>query len=66
VTAPGHVPLVTQMYFATDPVFEGDPDKNYTRDPYLRFPALIRPVTLSGDPNEIQANVKFELVLGRS
>lgn len=66
VTAPGHAPLVTQLYFATDPAFEGDPDRNYTRDPYLRFPELIRPVTLSGDPNEIQANVKFELVLGRS
>jgi protocatechuate 3,4-dioxygenase beta subunit len=32
VTAPGHRPLVTQLYFATDPVFEGDPAKNYGRD----------------------------------
>ena len=33
LTAPGHKPVITQLYFATDPVFDGDPDKNYTRDP---------------------------------
>ncbi len=66
VTAPGHQPLVTQLYFATDPVFDGDPERNFTRDPLLMFASLIRPVTLSGDPHEIRANVDFELVLGRS
>src|SRR5580704_5417697 len=29
VTAPGHKPLITQLYFATDPVFDGDPDRNF-------------------------------------
>src|SRR5262249_51520380 len=29
VSAPGHKTLITQLYFATDPVLEGDPDKNY-------------------------------------
>jgi protocatechuate 3,4-dioxygenase beta subunit len=42
VTAPGHKPLVTQLYFATDPVFDGDPQKNFTRDPVIRTPELIR------------------------
>ena len=32
ITAPGHKPLTTQLYFATDPVFEGNPDKNFSRD----------------------------------
>jgi protocatechuate 3,4-dioxygenase beta subunit len=65
VSAPGHKTLVTQMYFATDPVFEGDPDHNYTRDPLLRDRELVRPVTLGGDPKEIHANVSFEVVLER-
>ena len=38
VTAPGHKPLITQLYFATDPVFEGDPDKNFSKDPLIREP----------------------------
>ena len=62
-TAPGHKPLVTQLYFATDPVFEGDPDRNFARDPLIHSRELVRPVMLIGDPKEIQAAVKFELVL---
>jgi protocatechuate 3,4-dioxygenase beta subunit len=63
VTAPGHKPLITQMYFATDPVFDGDPDRNFSRDPLIHSRELVRPVMLTGDPKEIQATVKFELVL---
>jgi len=65
VTAPGHKPLVTQLYFATDPVFEGDPDKNYGKDPLIISRELIRPVTLTGDPKTIQAAVHFDVVLER-
>jgi protocatechuate 3,4-dioxygenase beta subunit len=65
VVAPGHKPLVTQLYFAPDPVFEGDPAKNYTRDPLLQTPELIRPVILMGEPNEMHAKVRFELCLER-
>jgi len=63
VTAPGHKPLVTQLYFATDPVFEGDPDRNFTRDPLIHTRELVRPVTLVGDPHEVHAAVRFELCL---
>jgi len=63
VTAPGHKPLTTQLYFATDPVLEGDPDKNYTKDPLITSRELVRPVTLIGDPKELHAAVQFELVL---
>jgi len=65
VTAPGHKPLITQLYFATDPVFGGDPDRNYSRDPLVLSRELVRPVTLSGDPQAVQANVSFEVVLER-
>jgi protocatechuate 3,4-dioxygenase beta subunit len=63
VTAPGHKPLITQLYFATDPVFEGDPGKNFNRDPLIHTPELVRPVMLTGDPKDVQAAVNFELVL---
>jgi protocatechuate 3,4-dioxygenase beta subunit len=63
VTAPGHKPLVTQMYFATDPVFEGDPDKNFSKDPLCTARELVRPITLAGDPQTIIATSNFELVL---
>jgi protocatechuate 3,4-dioxygenase beta subunit len=66
VTAPGHKPLITQLYFATDPVFGGDPDRNYGRDPLVLSRELVRPVTLTGDPKAIQANVAFELVMERA
>jgi protocatechuate 3,4-dioxygenase beta subunit len=65
VTAPGHKPLVTQLYFATDPVFEGDPDKNFNRDPLIHTRELVRPVMLVGDPKDIHAAVNFELCLER-
>ena len=63
VTAPGHKPLITQLYFATDPAFEGDPDRNYTKDPLVRSRELVRPVALSGAEKDVRAAVTFELVL---
>lgn len=63
VRAEGHKPLVTQMYFGSDPVFEGNPDKNYTKDPLCTSRELVRPVILKGDPQTLIAVVNFELVL---
>jgi protocatechuate 3,4-dioxygenase beta subunit len=65
VRAPGCKPLTTQLYFATDPVFDGDPARNYARDPILLDRELIRPVTLKGDPGDVIAAVTFEVVLER-
>ncbi|HEX2712432.1 MAG TPA: hypothetical protein VHM88_09450 [Candidatus Acidoferrales bacterium] len=65
ISAPGYKPLTTQLYFATDPVFEGDPDKNYARDPVIQSRDLVRPVTLKGDPKDIHAAVVFPIVLER-
>jgi protocatechuate 3,4-dioxygenase beta subunit len=63
VSAPGHKHLITQLYFATDPVFEGNPDKNYGRDPTITSRELIRPVVIKGDPKQIIAAVNFDLVM---
>lgn len=65
ISAPGHKSLTTQLYFATDPVFDGNPDRNYTRDPLIYSRELVRPVTLVGDPKDIHAAVNFEIVLER-
>jgi protocatechuate 3,4-dioxygenase beta subunit len=62
-TAPGHKTLITQLYFATDPVFEGDTDKNFTRDWTITSRELVRPVMLKGDPGQIIAAVNFDLVM---
>ena len=63
ITAPGHKALITQLYFATDPVFEGNPDKNFTRDPLITSRELVRPVIIKGDPKQIVAAVTFDLVM---
>jgi protocatechuate 3,4-dioxygenase beta subunit len=66
VTAPGCKPLSTQLYFATDEVFEGDADKNYSKDPLCPSRDLVRPVTMSGQPGSAIAAVTFELVLEKA
>jgi protocatechuate 3,4-dioxygenase beta subunit len=63
VTAPGQRPLSTQLYFSTDEVFAGNPDKNFTKDPLITSRTLVRPVTLTGDPARGVARVEFELVM---
>jgi len=66
VTAPGHKALTTQLYFSSDPVFDGDPDKNFSRDPLITSRELIRPVMLKEDQEKLIAVVNFEIVLARS
>jgi len=63
VSAPGRKVLVTQLYFATDPAFAGDPDQNWRKDPILEDRRLIRPVTLE-DRGGPRAAVVFDTVLG--
>jgi protocatechuate 3,4-dioxygenase beta subunit len=61
VSAPGHRPLVTQMYFGSDPVFKGDPAKNMNDDcPSVE---LVRPILLTDQPNAMTASATFELVM---
>ena len=63
ISAPGHKTLVTQLYFATDPAFQGDPDKNYNKDPLLETRELIRPVLVYPESDSIRAAVNFQIVL---
>ena len=65
VTAPGCKALTTQLYFATDPAFDGDPAKNFTKDPLIQSVELVRPVHMSATPAGSRAEVSFELVLER-
>ena len=66
VTAAGQTPLSTQLYFSTDEVFGGDPDKNYSKDPLITSRTLVRPVTLAGQPESATASVEFELVMEKA
>jgi len=66
VQAPGHKPLVTQLYFSTDPVFGGNPDKNYRRDPLITSHELVRPVMIKGEPQQVFAFVNFDIVLEKA
>jgi protocatechuate 3,4-dioxygenase beta subunit len=61
VQADGHKPLVTQMYFGSDPVFKGDPAKNMNDDcPSVE---LVRPILLSDQATTMVAGATFDLVL---
>jgi protocatechuate 3,4-dioxygenase beta subunit len=61
VQAEGHKPLVTEMYFASDPIFKGDPAKNMNDDcPSIE---LVRPILLSDQATTMGASATFELVM---
>lgn len=63
VTAPGHKRLITQLYFENDPKFQGNPDRNYTRDSLVEHRELIRPVTTFKEKNLDWSSVEFNLCL---
>ena len=62
INAPGYKPLVTQIYFATDPWFEGDVEKNYRKRFIVSNRENVRPVTLY-EAGAAHAAVSFDLVL---
>ena len=66
ITAPGCKPLVTQLYFATDPFFEGDPDKNYKKHGIVHNRECVRPVTLLDENTSPRSAVIFDLVLEKA
>lgn len=67
ISAPGHKTLVTQAYFATDPFFEGNPDKNWNKNGIAGHKELVLPVRLyegGSSPSEpAHAEVTFDIVL---
>jgi protocatechuate 3,4-dioxygenase beta subunit len=66
ITAPGHKQLVTQLYFEADPKFEGNPDKNYTRDNLVWHRELIRPVTKVAKNGASFSSVVFDICLEKA
>jgi len=71
ISAPGHKTLVTQAYFATDPYYEGDPDKNWQKGHIAAHRELILPVKLfeggSGPGAEpAHAEIAFDLILEKA
>jgi len=66
ISAPGNRPLITQIYFATDPFFEGDPDKNYQKHSIVAHRELVRPVMLFEQPGASHAAVAFDICLEKA
>lgn len=66
ITAPGHKTLVTQAYFATDPWFDGDPDKNYNKRGLVGHRDLVRPVTLYEAPGTPRVAINFDICLEKA
>ncbi|MBI3207962.1 MAG: hypothetical protein HYZ37_03555 [Candidatus Solibacter usitatus] len=65
IAAPGYKTLITQLYFATDPWFEGDVEKNYKKRNLVENRELVRPVQLfeKGAPH---AAVTFDICLEKA
>jgi protocatechuate 3,4-dioxygenase beta subunit len=66
ITAPGRKQLVTQLYFETDPKFQGNPDKNYTKDSLVWHRELIRPVAKTTRHNTSYSSVVFDICLEKA
>jgi protocatechuate 3,4-dioxygenase beta subunit len=63
INAPGHKRLITQLYFENDPKFEGNPDRNYTKDDLVWHRELIRPVIKLKQNNIDYTSVEFNICL---
>lgn len=67
VAAPGHRTLVTESYFATDPFFEGNIDKNWNKDGIVEHKEMILPVSLfedaSAQSQSLHAEITLDIVL---
>lgn len=66
ITAPGHQTLITQVYFATDPFFDGDVDRNYAKRGIVGNRELVRPVTLYEAPGQPRVAVAFDIILEKA
>jgi protocatechuate 3,4-dioxygenase beta subunit len=70
ITAPGHKTLITQAYFATDPFFEGNIDKNWNKRGIADHKDLIMPVKLFegglGPSEPPHAEITFDIILEKA
>ncbi len=62
IAAPGHKTLITQAYFATDPFFEGNPEKNWNKRGIAGNKELVLPVKLfeTGPHTEVTFDIILE------
>ena len=58
--------LITQLYFATDPFFDGDPDNNFAKNGVVANRACVRPVSLLDENTSPRTAVIFDLVLEKT
>jgi len=65
ITAPGHRTLITQAYFATDPFFEGNVDKNYGKSQIVGNRDLVRTVKLF-EQGAIHAEINFDIIMEKA
>ena len=66
ITAPGCKPLITQLYFATDPFFESDAHKQFKEYLLKSHRECIRPVTLMDEGTSPRSEVTFDLILEKA
>jgi len=71
IAAPGHKTLITQAYFATDPFFEGDPEKNWHKNRIAGHKELVMPVKLfeggiGPGAEPAHAEIIFDIVLEKA
>jgi protocatechuate 3,4-dioxygenase beta subunit len=70
VAGPGHRTLVTESYFATDPFFEGNIDKNWNKQGIAEHKEMILPVSLfedaSAENHSMHAEITLDIVLEKA
>jgi Dioxygenase len=70
VAAPGHRTLVTESYFATDPFFEGNIDRNWNKQGIAEHKEMILPVSLFEDASvenhSMHAAITLDIVLEKT
>jgi protocatechuate 3,4-dioxygenase beta subunit len=68
ISAPGHKTLITQAYFATDPYFEGNPDKNWKKRNIVGNKELVLPVRLyeGAGAEPAHAEITFDIILEKA
>ncbi len=68
ITAPGHKTLITQAYFATDPFYEGNPEKHWNK--IAKNKELVLPVKLfeggAAAAQPAHAEITFDIVLEKA
>jgi protocatechuate 3,4-dioxygenase beta subunit len=63
ISTPSNRSLITQLYFDSDPFFQGNPENTFERDPIISDVSLVRPV--SGD-SKSGLKVDFPICLKNS